>query len=55
MTNFKIFYEKKDEESCEELAEREPKERRTKRFRKNNEIDYPSGFDKYWQRLIPKH
>ena len=55
MKNFKIFYEKQDEEICEDLAEREPKDRRTKRFRKNKEIDYPSGFDKYCQRLAPKH
>ena len=54
MKNFRIFYEKNDEESCEELAEREPKERRVRRYRKKRDIEYPGGFSRYDQRLIPK-
>jgi hypothetical protein len=37
--NFKIFYEKNDEESWEELIESEPKERRNRKFREKREKD----------------
>lgn len=54
MKNFKIFYDKNDDESYEEWTEREPKERRSRKFRKKREIDYMYDSVKTNRKLSPR-